>query len=57
MIKKVRCIKVTTSALVIGLLLTVGVLLLSLLTISKGYGYKHTVDPLVKDNDNKEEEK
>ncbi|MBO1002354.1 YtzI protein [Pseudogracilibacillus auburnensis] len=38
------------SALIIGILLTVGILLLSLLTISKGYGYKHTVDPLVEEN-------
>lgn len=37
------------SALVISILLTVGILLLSLLTISKGYGYKHTIDPLVED--------
>lgn len=36
-----------TSALVISIILTVGILLLSLLTITKGYGYKHTVDPLV----------
>ncbi|MEI3604110.1 YtzI protein [Pseudogracilibacillus sp. SE30717A] len=35
------------SAFVISILLTVGILILSLLTISKGYGYKHTIDPLV----------
>jgi len=43
-----------TSALVISLILTVVILLLSLLTISKGYGYKHSIDPLPEDeSDNK----
>lgn len=45
----------STTALVISIVLTIGVLLLSLLTISQGYGFKHTVDPPVK-RDNEEEE-
>ncbi len=35
------------SAMVISIVLTVVVLLLTLLTISQGYGYKHTIDPPV----------
>lgn len=35
------------SAMVISIVLTVGILVLALITISKGYGYKHTVDPAV----------
>lgn len=34
------------ASLVVGLILTVITLLLTLLTISKGYGFKHTIDPL-----------
>lgn len=33
-------------ALVVGLVLTIVTLLLTVLTISKGYGFVHTVDPL-----------
>lgn len=33
-------------SLVAGLILTVITLLLTLLTISKGYSFKHTVDPI-----------
>lgn len=33
------------SAIVISILFTVFILALSLVTISKGYGFKHTVDP------------
>jgi len=33
------------SVIVISIVFTVAVLALTLLTISKGYGYKHTVDP------------
>ena len=44
--------KVITTVLVVSLILTVIVLILSLITISKGYGYKHTIDPLVKDDQN-----
>jgi len=44
------------SAMVISIVLTIVVLLLTLLTISQGYGYKHTIDPPVNkgehDNDN-----
>lgn len=47
--------------MVISIVLTVLVLILSLITISKGYGYKHTVDPIQKEDDqdtqNNEEEK
>jgi len=39
--------------MVISIILTVVILLLSLLTISKGYGYKHTIDPPVK-NENED---
>lgn len=35
------------SALVISIILTVVILALSILTITKGYGYKHTIDPAV----------
>ncbi len=45
------------SSLVISIILTIGILLLSLLTISKGYGFKHTVDPLVKEDHEDEEVK
>lgn len=34
------------TAFVIGLVLTVATLALTLLTISKGYSFKHTIDPL-----------
>lgn len=45
------------SAMVISILLTVFILVLSLVTISKGYGFKHTVDPIKPDetNENPEE--
>jgi len=41
--------------MVVSIVLTVGVLLLTLLTISKGYGYKHTIDPPVEKEEEKEE--
>lgn len=34
------------TSLIVGLVLTVITMLLTLLTISKGYSYKHTIDPL-----------
>ncbi|MEI3612450.1 YtzI protein [Pseudogracilibacillus sp. SO30301A] len=34
------------TSLVVGLVLTVVTLLLTLVTISQGYGFKHTIDPL-----------
>ncbi|MBO1002677.1 YtzI protein [Pseudogracilibacillus auburnensis] len=34
------------TSLVVGVVLTVVTLLLTLLTISKGYSFKHTIDPL-----------
>lgn len=45
------------SALVISIILTIIILILSLITISKGYGYKHTVDPLVKDEKENSEDR
>jgi len=40
---------VVITSLVISILLTLVILYLSMLTITKGYGYKHTIDPLVED--------
>lgn len=43
-----------------GIVLTIVVLVLSLITISKGYGFKHSIDEIdpIKDNeDNKTQEK
>lgn len=34
------------TSIVIGLVLTVGTLVLTLFTITQGYAYKHTIDPL-----------
>lgn len=34
------------TTLFVSLVLTVAVLVLSLITISKGYAYKHTIDPI-----------
>lgn len=34
-----------TTVIVVSTVLTVIVLILTLVTISKGYGYKHTIDP------------
>ncbi|PLT32202.1 YtzI protein [Bacillus sp. V5-8f] len=42
--------------LIIGIIIVLVVLLLSVLTINKGYGYKHTidsVDPIPDDEENK----
>lgn len=36
------------TSIVIGLILTAVTLWLTLITISKGYEYKHTIDPLKK---------
>jgi len=33
------------TSMVVSIIFTVIVLILSVLTITKGYGYKHTVDP------------
>lgn len=33
-------------AMIVSIIFTLVVLVLSLITISKGYGYKHKVDPL-----------
>ncbi|MDQ0220268.1 YtzI protein [Peribacillus cavernae] len=32
--------------IIIGILIVLVILLLSVLTINKGYGYKHTIDPI-----------
>jgi len=37
---------------VFSALIIVMVLVLSLVTLSKGYGYKHTIDPLPEEKDN-----
>lgn len=42
------------TSLVFGLVLTVGTLLLTLLTINKGYSFKHTIDPLEEDDEVRE---
>lgn len=42
--------------LIVSIILTLVILYLSLLTISKGYGYKHKVDPL-EDFDHEKEDK
>lgn len=36
---------------IVGIAITLAVLILSLITISKGYGYKHSVDPLSSDSE------
>lgn len=40
-----------TWSLVASIIFTIVILLLSLLTISKGYGFKHTVDPPTQQKD------
>lgn len=46
--------------MVVSVILTIIVLILTIITITKGYGYKHKVDPLVdpipeeKEQDNKQ---
>lgn len=42
------------SVMVISLVFTIAVLALTLLTISKGYGYKHTIDAKEVDEETKE---
>lgn len=37
--------------LIVSIIFTIIVLVLSLITISKGYAYKHTVDPLDHDGE------
>lgn len=41
--------------LIVSIILTLVILYLSLLTISKGYGYRHKVDPLEDYGEEKEE--
>lgn len=46
--------------IIVGIVLTLIVLVLSLITISKGYGFKHSIDALPDDKEKqevKEEEK
>lgn len=42
------------TSLVVGIVLTVLTLWLTLITISKGYAYKHTIDPLNEDDEVRE---
>ncbi|HIV74467.1 MAG TPA: YtzI protein [Candidatus Pseudogracilibacillus intestinigallinarum] len=42
------------TSIVVGLVLTVLTLVLTLVTISKGYSYKHTIDPLNKEDEVRE---
>jgi hypothetical protein len=42
-----------STVLIISMIIIIAVLLLSVATISKAYQYKHTVDPLKKEDDNK----
>ena len=56
-LEKGLVIRMIGTVLVISLILTVFVLVLSLVTISKGYGYKHTIDPLEKKDENEHNEK
>ncbi|UJL46939.1 YtzI protein [Virgibacillus sp. NKC19-16] len=39
---------------IVSIIVVIGVLLLSLLTLSKGYAYKHSVDPLPDDDKSNE---
>lgn len=43
-----------TTSFVVGIVLTIIVLLLTILTINKGYGFKHTIDSTDKDAPPKE---
>lgn len=38
-------------SIIVGVIFTIAVLLLTLLTIQKGYGYKHTIDPAPTDEE------
>lgn len=38
--------KLIITSLIVGIVLTILTLWLTLVTISKGYSYKHTIDPL-----------
>lgn len=42
------------TAIVVGLILTVFTLVLTLVTIFKGYSYTHTIDPLNEDDEVRE---
>ncbi|HLR65230.1 MAG TPA: YtzI protein [Pseudogracilibacillus sp.] len=41
-------------SLIVGIVLTVFTLWLTLVTISKGYSFKHTIDPLEEDGEVRE---
>lgn len=41
--------------MIVSIVFTIIVLILSLLTITKGYGYKHTIDPISEDEEHHEE--
>jgi len=46
-----RGIYMLVTSIVIGLILTVFTLVLTLVTIFKGYSYTHTIDPLDEDGE------
>lgn len=46
-----------TYILIISIIFTIVVLALSILTISKGYGYKHKIDPPVDPSEHQYEKK
>lgn len=43
-------------SIVVSIIFTIIILLLTLLTIQKGYGYKHTIDPPVNNKKEQREE-
>lgn len=42
------------AVIIFGAVLTIGTLVLTLVTINKGYAYKHTIDPLNEDGEVRE---
>lgn len=44
-----------TGVIIASVVLVVVVVVLSLMTINKGYGYKHSIDPLPEDDEDKRE--
>jgi len=42
-----RVVQVELTSMVVSIVLTIIVLILTIITITKGYGYKHKVDPLI----------
>jgi len=50
-------LSMVATSMIVSLVLTLIVLALTLLTISKGYGYKHTIDPKVPENEEEQTKK